>query len=370
MPIYTGIDGRRPTDRRIAQGLLKLKDAFDTVKLPARTIADTILLATWNIREFDSAKYGVRGKESLLYIAEIISRFDVIAIQEVREDLSALHRLMDYLGGWWKYLLTDVTEGTQGNRERMAFLYDSRKITFGGLAGEVVIPPIREHGALLTPAKQLARTPFLVGFQAGWFKFTLCTTHILYGQARAIDPDRLAEIQMLAQFLAERAGERYAWARNMILLGDFNIFDTTDETLQAINRAGFRLPPQLQQLPSNAPKTKHYDQIAFIAPDVQDQLAMSHAGVFNFFDQVYHTDHEPLYGDDMGAAYVKTKTGVERTAEQRSSYYGEWRTYQMSDHLPMWIELQVDFGRQYLQRKLAFATPPQPVPDDGATRGG
>jgi hypothetical protein len=41
----------------------------------------------------------------------------------------------------WKYLLTDVTEGEPGNQERMAFLYDSRKVRFGGLAGEVMIPP-------------------------------------------------------------------------------------------------------------------------------------------------------------------------------------------------------------------------------------
>lgn len=370
MPVYTAIDGRRTADRRAAQGLLTLKDAFDTLSLPSRTIADTVMLATWNIREFDSTKYGTRGKESLLYIAEIINRFDVVAVQEVREDLSALHTVMRYLGGWWKYLLTDVTEGTRGNRERMAFLYDSRKITFGGLAGEVVIPPMRSRGALLTPANQLARTPFLVGFQAGWFKFTLCTTHILYGTARAIDPERLAEIQVLAQFLAERAGERHAWARNMILLGDFNIFDTSDETLQAISRAGFILPQQLQQLPSNAPKTKHYDQIAFIAPDIQDQLQISRAGVFNFFDYVYRPDHEPLYVDEMGKAYHDNKTGEPRSEDQRAQYYNDWRTYHMSDHLPMWIELRVDFGREYLRRKLALRTVAQPLPDAAETRGG
>ncbi len=28
--------------------------------------------------------------------------------------------------------------------------------------------------------------------------------------------------------------------------------------------------------------------------------------------------------------------------------YGEWRTHQMSDHLPMWLELRIDFAREYL----------------------
>jgi hypothetical protein len=156
----------------------------------------------------------------------------------------------------------------------------------------------------------------------------------------------------------------------MILLGDFNIFDTSDETLQAIARAGFVLPPQLQQLPSNAPKTKHYDQIAFIAPDVQDQLQLCQAGVFNYFDYVYRQEQEPLYADQMGAAYLSAKNGAARSPDERTQYYNEWRTYQMSDHLPMWIELRVDFGREYLRRKLALQTPPEPIPDAAETRGG
>ena len=28
--------------------------------------------------------------------------------------------------------------------------------------------------------------------------------------------------------------------------------------------------------------------------------------------------------------------------------YKQWRTYQMSDHLPMWIEVRVDFSDDYL----------------------
>jgi hypothetical protein len=29
--------------------------------------------------------------------------------------------------------------------------------------------------------------------------------------------------------------------------------------------------------------------------------------------------------------------------------YPTWRTYQMSDQLPMWIELRADFSQQYLE---------------------
>ena len=63
----------------------------------------------------------------------------------------------------------------------------------------------------------------------------------------------------------------------MILLGDFNIFDTSDQTMNAILEAGFTIPEELQGRPSNAPKTRHYDQIAFIAPKLENHLKLSEA---------------------------------------------------------------------------------------------
>lgn len=304
MVFYEGIDRETGEARRTAERLLALREALER-EIPERNIAGSLLLATWNIREFDSPSYGDRRDEPLYYIAEIIDHFDLVAIQEVRDNLDALERLMGFLGSWWKYLLTDVTEGTPGNRERMAFLYDSRKVRFGGLAGEVVIPPTKKGGETLEPAKQLARTPFMVGFGIDWFRYMICTTHILYGEDDPEDPERLEEIRLLAGFLADRAKEPYAWAKNMILLGDFNIYDTTDLTLRAITDAGFTIPEQLKGHPSNAPKTKHYDQIAFVAPDLEDRLQLYEAGVFDFYEHVYQADDEGLYTDEMGEAYLR-----------------------------------------------------------------
>jgi endonuclease/exonuclease/phosphatase family metal-dependent hydrolase len=348
---YDRIEGETEEGRRTAGRLLKLREALER-EIPDRDIAGTLLLATWNIREFDSPTYGDRRDEPLYYIAEIIDSFDLVAIQEVRDNLEALERLMDLLGSWWKYLLTDVTEGRPGNRERMAFLYDSRKVRFGGLAGEVVIPTSESGNETLEPARQLARTPFLVGFGMDWFRCTICTTHILYGEDSPADPRRLEEIRLLATFLADRAREEYAWAKNMILLGDFNIFDTQDLTLQAITDAGFTIPEQLKGHPSNAPKTKHYDQIAFIAPELEDHLQLSEAGVFDFYEYVYRPDDESLYAAEMGENYLHKDDGTERTAQGRATYYRSyWRTHQMSDHLPMWIRLKTDFGEEFLKRK-------------------
>jgi endonuclease/exonuclease/phosphatase family metal-dependent hydrolase len=340
MPFYYHLDKTnqrfsKADAQRTAQGLLRLKDAFSE-QVPERRRASRILLATWNVREFESAKYGPRQREALYYIAEIIDHFDIVAIQEVRDDLSALEDVMEILGrGTWKYLLTDVTEGRQGNMERMAFVYDTRKVNFSGLAGEIVVPPVDKD----SPGEQHARTPFIVGFRTAWFKFTICTAHAYYGKSVKDDPKRIREIELLAKHLAAAARNKHAWSRNMIVLGDFNIFSTKDETFKKLTAPGFEVHPNLIGVGSNVDQTKHFDQIAFIAPDLKDRLEDCNAGVFNFYDHVYRLDDAHIYERHI----PKTRSG-------KPGRYKDWRTYQMSDHLPMWIEFRVDFSREYLER--------------------
>lgn len=359
MPFYYNLDGRNPEDNRTAKGLLELKEGFAQEKIPKKTVSETLLLATWNIREFESGKYGRRRFEPLYYIAEIISHFDIVAVQEVRDDLSSLTRVMKILGGWWKFLLTDVTEGGPGNRERMAFIYDSSKVSFGGLAGEIVVPPDKKKG----PATQFARTPFMVGFRVGWLKFTICTTHIIYGKSVAESPERVEEIARLAKFLAARTREPHAWAKNMILLGDFNIFDTDDKTFLALKDGGFDVPKQIMNITTNAAGGKHFDQIAFIAPDIQDQLELCSSGTFDFYKYVYLPGEEQTYKDVMGSAYLETKDKKKRDEKGRTRYYKDWRTFQMSDHFPLWIELKIDFGKEYLEKKVAEKSAPTKTND-------
>lgn len=346
------------TGKRTAERLLDLKNHLSgphgvPIKRP-----DTLLLATWNIREFDSPAYGMRGLEPLYYIAEIISHFDLVAIQEVREDLAALDKLQDLLGSQWHYIATDVTEGRPGNRERLVFLYDSKKVSFGQIAGEVVIPPVddvdesgEEH--IYRPAQQLYRTPFVCSFRAGWTQFMMCVVHIRYGASVANDPDRAEEIRQVANFLAKRAEERTSWSNNLVLIGDFNIFSSSDITMQAITDAGFVVPPELQNLPptNTGKQARFYDQIAFM-PRAKNLESTGRAGVYNYFDVVYRDEDELVYIPEMGDRYYTTSSGTPRAENRRPTYYRSyWRTHQMSDHLPMWVELKIDFSREYLVQK-------------------
>ncbi len=343
--------------RRTAERLLALRRQLAREGPPVKGL-DSLLLGTWNIREFDSLAYGPRLPEAMNYIAEIISHFDLVAIQEVREDLSALERIKQMLGDGWHYVATDVTEGRPGNRERMAFIYDTRKVRFGGLAGEIVIPPVDKKDAhgnkrVYEPSRQLYRTPFICGFRAGWAKFMLCTVHIVYGKNVADSPQRSEEIRQIANFLAGRIKARSAWSSNLILLGDFNIFKPSDITMQAITDAGFEIPAELQQLPtSTGKKRRFYDQVAF-APQRLHFDTTGQAGVFDFYQSVFRdneTDFE-AYKPAMGPALLTNSRGKPRDEAAQHRYYRSyWRTHQMSDHLPMWVELKIDFGEEYLRR--------------------
>jgi endonuclease/exonuclease/phosphatase family metal-dependent hydrolase len=331
MPFYSSLDNRDPADRRTAEGLLRLRAAL-AQEIPEKTLDDTLLLASWNIREFGGGKSGGRSREDLFYIAEIVSHFDLVGVQEVRDNLTALDDLMRILGSWWDYLVTDVTVGRQGNGERLAFLFDRRKISFGGLAGEVASAMAKEGGTLSIP-KAFARSPYLVGLQAGWFKFTICTGHLYYGDAKPDDPQRLVEMEELVQLLEKRISSKDRWARNVVLLGDFNIFSTEDKTFAALTKV-FDSPPALHGAKTNQSRTKPFDQIAFLSPDVENHIAEARGGVFDFYAHVYRDADAALYRPD------------DTPAE-----YRQWRSYKMSDHLPLWTEVKVDFGEEYLRRK-------------------
>lgn len=333
MPEYKNIDSSTVEGRRTAERLLALKFELDKT-IPAKTVDPTLLLATWNLREFGGTKSGGREDEPLFYIAEIMSRFDIIAVQEVRDDLDCLDKLMSILGSWWKYLVSDVTLGEQGNNERHAYIYDTRKISFGGMAGELV-PEMKKAGGVLSSDFAFSRTPYIAGFKAGWFKFTLCTQHFYYGEDKADDPQRVLEAKAIVQLLKKRMKSKDAWANNAVLLGDFNVFSTKDETLKAIEKEMFEIPTKLKGTYSNAVQDKPFDQIAFLAREIQTQMGLAKAGTFAFFDHVYREADWKTYQPQM-------------TLNQ----YKQWRTFKMSDHLPLWVELFVDFGDAYLEKKM------------------
>jgi endonuclease/exonuclease/phosphatase family metal-dependent hydrolase len=352
MPYYKGLfdsflPEESPARRRAAAGLLSLRRRLRK-EIPPRTVEETLLLATWNLREFGRNKmFGRRLDESIQYIAEIINHFDLVTIQEVKENLANLKQLIKVLGTWWEYIVTDVVAGSAGNTERIAFLYDTRKVRFDHLAGEVTLP--EKRGTYW----QLARTPFLCTFRTGWRRFSLCSVHIYYGTSKALDPRRLKEIARLSEFLAKKNTHRQkddnGEPESIVLLGDFNIFDTKDKTFQVLEKNNFVVPIIGQ---SNLGADKYFDQIAFHDPrnllwpksrdlPIKD---VPRKGVFRFLDSVFRDQDFGSYDAEMkntcGKKYMN--------AADKMAFYKKWRTFQLSDHCPLWVELRIDFSDPFI----------------------
>jgi hypothetical protein len=329
------VRNRDPEDKRTLEGLIRLKSELDK-SIPTRTIDPTLLLATWNIREFGSTKTGGREVEPLYYIAEILSRFDVIVVQGVENNLDILDKLMYILGDWWKYVVSDATLDQQRTYRRHVFIYDTRKL---------ILEDAINHSQLMSLIKVkkvdlgYAYLPYLADFRTGSFRFTLCAQNLYVNKNMLDDPQYRREAMVFVEFLEKRMKTQDAWAYNTILIGDFNLFSTKDQTLQVIEKGMFEIPANLKGKYTNAAKDKPFDQIAFLASSADRQIGLARAGTFPFFEHVYRDTDWKVYQPKM----AKNK-------------YKEWRTFKMSDHLPLWVELYVDFRTDDLMRKIKLTS--------------
>ena len=298
--------------------------------LPAKASGGNLLIGTWNLRAFaslsrvwtagpkDTPKRDLRG---LLAIAEIVRRFDVVAVQEVKGDLRALRDLMRCLGDDWAFLMTDVTLGDAGNDERLAFVFDTRRLKPSGLACELVVPP-GWLGEIAPDAlrQQFARTPYAVSFRAGNTTFVLVTLHVTFGKAAV---DRVPELKGIARWLADWATQENEWSHNLIALGDFNIDRQGDPLWQAFTSTGLAAPAALNAVPrtlfsdpAKPENDKFYDQIAWFhdaAGAARLTLAYRNAGFVDFRPWVYR------------------ELSLTRQA----------LSFRISDHFPLWTEFAI-----------------------------
>ncbi|MEM8541177.1 MAG: hypothetical protein AAGF25_09505, partial [Pseudomonadota bacterium] len=160
--------------QRCIEGILRIKNTVKS-EIPPRKTETNLLLASWNLKEFGHTTQ--RLPEAYFYIAEMLNAFDLIAIQEIKSSLKDIDIILRLLGSKWRYLVTDITDGTDGNREQSAYLYNTSRVELSGLAGEISLwDDLTEDSPL--GIKQLKRSPFTTGFKSGWKKFTLINLHL------------------------------------------------------------------------------------------------------------------------------------------------------------------------------------------------
>lgn len=316
--------------QQIARGLKVLRERIKKANIAPKVLDKTLNLATWNIREFGKKR---RKKSSIHYIAEILNKFGLIGITELRDNVSDLHRVMEILGPYWKVVYSDYSTDRGGNRERVAYLYDKRAVAFTGLAAEAD-PPRKKRTVTISgkkvkeyvPLISWWRSPFIASFRAGDFDFILITAHVRWDKSGG-ETSRKRALKHLADWVAKRHKEKNVVDKDIIVIGDFNIPEINDELFQAVTSTGLRIPKSLRgKHGSNLVKDKRYDQILHF-PNYT-KCFTNVGGVLDF----YCGSHRPLFpGENM-------------TKEQF--------TFQFSDHLPLWVQLDTDIDDERLDQIL------------------
>ena len=311
----------------IAAGLIELKKRIDAAKIPSSKLDESINVAIWNIREFGKKR---RTDAAIHYIAEILGQFDLIALVELRDNLEDYGRVCRYLGPSWDLVYSDWILDAGGNRERVGFLFDRRAVTFNGLAAEID-PPRTKKGEEYLAAQSFWRAPYMCSFRAGNFDFIAVATHARWGNSTDA---RAAELGMLADWIDTRFKLAAAEDHDLIVMGDFNTPSLDDKTFKALTRRGLLVPDSLLELKvgdivvkgSNLDRTYRYDQILHL-PTLKKRFT-NFGGTLDFFGSDARI--KELFPD---AKYTRAEF-----------------TYQLSDHFPIWVQIDTDIDGQRLNQ--------------------
>jgi len=245
----------------------------------------SILLGTFNIRELGKVKS--RSPQSWEFLRAICSRFDLIAIQEVQDNLEGVRHLRNILGDEYGLVVSDTTGKTPGSStgsaERLAFLFRWSRIRRTELASDISYDrssvantlldhrldfnqtflayekelltwdeenkqrkaqgkkakskPVLELPHFLTFIRQPHCASFEVlakGQKAKPYAFLLVNAHLLYGTNKQ---ERRWEFDALIEWLSMRAKMRDdASFENIIMMGDCNFeFENSDKTREEMD---------------------------------------------------------------------------------------------------------------------------------------
>ena len=276
-----------------------------------------LLLATWNI-----ANLGVQERLDSDYelMAEIVGWFDLVAIQEVNDDLRGIEAIHSKLPARYDLLFSDAS----GNEERQAFLYDTRKVSRLREVGRVSIPPSDLASIKISGTKVVFggfdRGPYLASFACGSFRFALLNVHLFYGSKHTADVDRRTlETYAVAWWADRKHRDTLSYVPEIVPLGDFNLPKVTagNAIYDALVSLGLEVPPHTSQIGSAIASDSYYDQIAFFPGATRTRFTGA-SNVFDFDGALFQDLWQKRPGDPF-LSYVK---------------------YHISDHRPLWAEFR------------------------------
>jgi len=301
------------------KALKLLRKRIKSAQIPSSKLDKTVNIATWNIRHWGQKK---RKKCSLHYIAEILQQFDLISVVELRRDVSELKYVLELLGEYWSAIYSDYIPDAGGNKERIAYVFDTRSVQFTGMSAETDGPRKKNKiTGIYEPTFSWWRKPYMGSFKAGSFDFVVLSVHLQWGTRGG----RKKELEELAIWVKEYLKDEYRVDRDIILMGDFNIDSYESELYEAVSQYGLKAPDAIikSKFGSNLATNKRYDQILH-HPQQTGSVFTDKGGVLDFYKNNYKS--------------LKPYKNLTKTKF----------TYELSDHLPLWIQLNIDTADEKL----------------------
>lgn len=300
--------------------------------LPERR-GDSVIIGSFNIRKLGAI--AKRSDQSWEFLKTTIARFDLIAIQEVMDDLSGLEHLLSLLGDDYGMVVSDITgtkPGSSGNTERLGFLFNWKKVQRTALASDVtfdrseIANNLYDNKSEFTkawtahtkklkdwetktaekkaqgkkpPAKppielprfvSFIRQPHCVSFRIKGaasskpFEFLVVNAHLLYGKNKR---EREWEFKALLEWLTIRA--KYVdrlYHPNILLLGDCNLDfgsvpdmrDDIDGFLMGLNKSVLK---SKKAADANFPLLSSHPKLGIIKTALRQKQTYDQIGIFS-----------------------------------------------------------------------------------------
>jgi endonuclease/exonuclease/phosphatase family metal-dependent hydrolase len=249
------------------------------------------------IASFNTLHLGWSKEKDYKSIAEFLSLFDLIGLQEVmkKEGVKKLRaELEKSTGEEWSYLISDYSVGSSKYREYYAYIWKDDKVK--------LINKNRgfyKFSKNIYNQKKYIRPPYGADFRIGEFDFTYVLCHLIYGDSinqRRAEAYRLDNVYDYFQEMDENE-------QDILIGGDFN-------------------------LPAYDDAFKHlfsHDDEVFYSVDPVNKTTIGKNSLANSYDNIFYS-HK----------YTKEFTGNSGVIDFTQGNYMEVRK-DISDHLPVFI---------------------------------
>ena len=367
--------------------------------LPTRTYG-SVVMASFNIRKLGAERK--RTGAIWEFLGQVCRQFDLIAVQEVMDDMSGLFRLKDEMGPEFGIIVSDKTgvfPGKAGLGERLAFIFRWTVVRRSEVVSDIsfdrsevisiLTENIEEIDKVIHPyAKKLKsyqagtlkrkpsvpkipvffsfiRQPYAVSFQVVGhpdsrpYEFIAVNAHLIYG--KYID-NRRQEFDALMRWILARVEEGHkARYPNFILLGDLNLdYDSPTNDRK-------RFEHLLKSVNADTGEIVNVN-FPFLDPHPKHGLFRTNARMNQTFDQIgffFRDKSLPTYleNSDMGKAAEGPDYGMfnfvhlfhdflrqeepggkfdkaisRMSSAEKREFYGMFE-HSVSDHMPIWVRL-------------------------------